>query len=293
MINIFDFAYDNRLFKQFKVTDLLFTEYKCLEEASVFKVWSHHNFFVYVLSGKKKFKTLRSEYMIYAGDAIFVKKGANIIHKFFDEDFCALMIFVPDHFIKNVVENNFTSPINEKEQSENENTDTVIPLHLNEVLNTYFQSLFAYFLQADSPPKNLLEIKFNELILNLISSKPNRPLCCHFKSLCYERKSSLREIMESNFAFNLTLEEFARLSARSLTTFKRDFADLYNTSPGKWLMQKRLEYSKHLLETTDKSIADLTFESGFENTSHFIKVFKQAYGTTPLQFKRSVLQESS
>lgn len=287
MINIYDFAYDNRLFRQFKVTDLLFTEYKCLEEESVFKVWSHHNYFVYVLSGKKRWKTLQAEYMIYAGDAIFVKKGANIIHKFFEEDFCALIIFVPDPFIKDVIQDNFVSPPKDTDK----NPDTVIPLHLDGVLSTYFQSLFAYFLHREAPPKNLLEIKFKELILNLISSRQNHPLCYHFKSLCFESKTSLREIMESNFAYNLSLEEFARLSSRSLTTFKRDFIEIYHTSPGKWLLQKRLKYSKYLLETTDKSISELAFESGFENTSHFIKVFRQTFGTTPLQFKKSVLQE--
>ncbi len=287
MQNLFDSAYDNRLFRQFKVSDLLFTEYKCLEEESVFKVWSHLNYFVYVMSGKKKWKSLHAEYMVYAGDAIFVKKGANIIHKFFEEDFCALIIFVPDHFIKNVIHDNASNSLKDTI----ENTDAVITLRLDEVLRTYFQSLFAYFRQEQAPPKNLLEIKFRELILNLASSGQNRPLCSHFKSLCHESKSSLREIMEENFAYNLTLEEFARLSGRSLTTFKRDFAAIYNSSPGKWLLQKRLEYSKFLLETTDKNISELTFESGFENTSHFIKVFRQSFGTTPLQFKKLVLEK--
>lgn len=105
--------------------------------------------------------------MIYAGDAIFVKKGAHIIHKFFEEDFCALIIFVPDHFIKNVIQNNPTSSPKDTDKS----MDTVFPLHLDEVLRTYFQSLFAYFLQKEAPSKNLLEIKFKELILNLVSSR--------------------------------------------------------------------------------------------------------------------------
>lgn len=287
MINMYDFAYNNRLFRQFKVNELLFTEYKCMEEDSVFKVWSHHNFFVYVLSGKKKWKTLHAEYMVYAGDAIFVKKGANIIHKFFEEDFCALIIFLPDQFIKDVMQNNFIAPPKETDKE----MDAVIPLDLDEVLSSYFQSLFSYFLQKEAPLKNLLEIKFQELILNLISSKKNQALCCHFKTLGHESKTSLREIMEANFAYNMTLEEFSRLSGRSLTTFKRDFAEIYDTSPGKWLLQKRLEYSKYLLETTDKNISELAFESGFENTSHFIRVFRQAFGATPLQFKKSVLQK--
>ncbi len=58
--------------------------------------------------------------------------------------------------------------------------------------------------------------------------------------------------MELNFFSNLSLTEFARLSARSLSAFKKEFTRIYNTTPGKWLMEKRLEYSYYLLETTVK-----------------------------------------
>jgi AraC-like DNA-binding protein len=55
------------------------------------------------------------------------------------------------------------------------------------------------------------------------------------------------------------------------------------------LLKRRLEHAKYLLEVTDFNINQLAFETGFENASHFIRVFKQAYGTTPLQFNKSVI----
>lgn len=290
MVNLFDFAHDNRLFKQFKVNDLLFTEYKCLEKQSVFQIWSHYNYFVYVLSGKKKWQTLKSEYLVHEGEAIFVKKGAHIIHKFFEVDFCALILFVPDDFIVNVFQNSAA----EMRVSSDTAPDMVFPLHLDESLSAYFQSVFSYFLKNEAPPKTLLEIKFKELILNLISSTQNQPLCTHFRSLCNTTKTSIREVMEANFAFNLKLEEFARLSGRSLTTFKRDFVETYSITPGKWLTKKRLDYSRRLLETTDKNINQIAFESGFESPSHFITIFKKTYKSTPLKFKKTgVMAERS
>ncbi|MBK7871259.1 MAG: helix-turn-helix transcriptional regulator [Saprospiraceae bacterium] len=285
MINLFDFANGNPLFKQMKVSDTLFTEYKCLEEQSIFKIWSNVNYFVYVLSGKKKWKSQQAEYMIYPGEAVFVKKGASIIHKFFETQFCALIIFVPDHFIQNLIQQNADSIA----KTSPKESDSVIPLHLDESLNIYFQSLYTYFLKEQNPSANLLEIKFKELILNLASTEKNAGLCHYFKLLCYESKSSLQDIMEANFTFNLTLEDFARLSHRSLTTFKRDFKTLYQMPPGKWLIKKRLEFARNMLETSDKSINDIAFESGFENTSHFIKKFKDTFGTTPLQHQKSSL----
>ncbi|MDX1943563.1 MAG: AraC family transcriptional regulator [Saprospiraceae bacterium] len=289
MVNIFDFANGNPLFKQLKVSDTLFTEYKCLEEQPVFKIWSDVNYFVYVFSGKKKWQSQQAEYMIYPGEAIFVKKGANIIHKFFETQFCALIIFVPDGFIKNALQEN----INTISKTTVKPSDSIIPLHLDDSLNFYFQSLYTYFLKEQLPTANLLEIKFKELILNLVSTPENADLCHYFKSLSNESQASLQEVMEANFTYNLSLEEFARLSHRSLATFKRDFKTLYQISPGKWLIHKRLEFAKSLLALHNKSINDIAFESGFENTSHFIKKFKETYHTTPLQYQKSVLFASN
>ena len=53
-------------------------------------------------------------------------------------------------------------------------------------------------------------------------------------------KQDLEAFMLKNFQYNAPLESFAKLSGRSLTGFKRDFAVTFNTSPGKWLKDKRL-----------------------------------------------------
>ena len=199
-----------------------------------------------------------------------------------------MMIFVPDHFISKVIKES-SAPI---PKCTVENTDAVINLHLDDVLSAYFPSVMSYFTKEEPPAGNLLEIKFKELILDLLSSPHNESLCSYFKSLCDSSKTSIREIMESNFTYNIKLEEFAYLSGRSMTSFKKDFINTFNCTPGKWLLKRRLEQAKYLLEVTDKNINELVFETGFENASHFIRVFKQAYGLAPLQFKKSILGQT-
>ena len=292
MVSLLDFVYDNCLFRQFKVNDLLFVEYKCVVDETKLKIWSQHNYFIYVLSGKKVWQTLRSKYEVFSGQAIFVKKGANIVHQFLDKDFCALILFVPDHFITDVIKH-CDIPLSYLKKKTGQ-SDAVIPIQSNPVLTAYFQSVFAYFGNKEtSPPVSLLELKFKELILNIVSSRCNEFLSAYLLSLCEENKACMREIMERNFIYNMKLEEFARLSGRSLTSFRRDFITTFKTTPGKWLVRKKLEYARHLLETTDKNINDLTFESGFENPSHFIRIFKQTFQVTPLQYKKTVLQQIS
>ena len=93
------------------------------------------------------------------------------------------------------------------------------------------------------------------------------------------------DVMLNNFHHDLQLEEFAKLCGRSLSAFKRDFKTVYRQTPGKWLMIKRLEYARKLLITTDLNISEIGFDSGFRNSSHFNKLFKEKYNVTPKQYR--------
>jgi len=101
-------------------------------------------------------------------------------------------------------------------------------------------------------------------------------------------RPSIQQVMEDNFLYNLTLEDFAKISLRSLATFKREFKSVFNTTPGKWLLHKRLENANMLLNYTSKSVNEIAFESGFENNTHFSRVFKEKYGKSPLHFRKEV-----
>lgn len=92
---------------------------------------------------------------------------------------------------------------------------------------------------------------------------------------------SLERVMHDNYCFNLKMEQYAALCNRSLSAFKRDFQKQFNSTPGKWLLEKRLQHSMTLLKNTGKTVAEAAFESGFENNSHFSRCFKQRFGLTP------------
>ena len=283
MQDLFEAANNSIFYKQFRISDLLFTEYKCLAESSVFDIWSEHNYFVYVMTGKLKWNTQKAEYLVYSGEMIFVKKGGNIIEKYFDESFCALLIFMPDDYIKNVARLEAQAFSKVRELA----TDSVIPIALDGTLHTYFQSLSSYFFRAEAPTAVLLELKFRELLLNIISSGEHQDVSAYFKSLFYSAKTSIEVIMEANYTYNLSLEKFAKLCGRSLTVFKNDFKEIYKCSPGRWLTQKRLEYACGLLLNSDKTINELILECGFENASHFTRVFKEKFGATPARYRQN------
>ncbi len=282
MVNLHNFILESRLFKKLKVDNLLFTEYKCLVDEERGEVWSHTNYFAYGISGKKLWQTINGNYFVKPGKLIFVRKGANVVYQYFEEEFLVIFIFVPDEFIKNVIEkNNMNLSFNQSYTM----LDSIIPINVDEILQSYFQSLTTYFKQNNHPSNSLLKLKFEELILSLLTSRSNPQIINYFKEINDENKISIREIMEANFANYLSIEEYAQLSARSISTFKRDFYNLYNMPPGKWLTEKRLEYSCYLIRNTKKNIQDIMLDSGFKNRSHFVKIFKDRYGVTPLKFR--------
>ncbi|HWI92749.1 MAG TPA: AraC family transcriptional regulator [Flavisolibacter sp.] len=284
IFRLYDIVYENCLFRQFKVNELLFVEYKCLNDEQKLKVLSQDNFFIYILGGKKLWQTFHSTYEATAGQAVFVKKGANIVHQFYDEGFCALIIFVPDRFIIETIQHNEMASIPPMQGASE--TDSVVPLETEPVLDAYFQSVFSYFGQEQKPPAALLELKFRELIMCILASGKNQLLAGYLRSLCRENKTCLEEIMERNFIYNMRLEEFAKLTGRSLASFKRDFQSVFKTTPGRWLIQRKLQYAKHLLQISDKNINELAFDTGFESPSHFIRAFRQHYQLTPLQYRK-------
>lgn len=104
-------------------------------------------------------------------------------------------------------------------------------------------------------------------------------------------KINIEDVMLNNFRYNLNIPEFAILSGRSLSAFKRDFKKSHDSTPSKWLKKKRLEYAKTLLLETDLNVNEICYESGFINNTHFIKAFKKKYKLPPHKFKQQQLKK--
>jgi len=63
-----------------------------------------------------------------------------------------------------------------------------------------------------------------------------------------------------NFHYNAPIEQFAKLSGRSLTSFKREFSDIFKTSPGTWLKDKRLSEAYYQVKPIPQPENNLYFE---------------------------------
>lgn len=283
MFNLYEKIRSNPdFYRQFSCGDSLVTLFHCLLQNKYEDTWSQVNYFVYVVEGRKVWHTAHGSYDLRKGDCVFVRKGACIVEQFFETTPCFIFFFMPDEFISGVLQSK-AMPVAKTGRS----FDPVITLQSNDAVEAFFLSMMSYFNSNRDPDQALLELKFKELVLTLADDGANIDLLACFSSLLQQPRSvTLQQVMEENFSFNLKLEEFARLSARSLSAFKRDFENLYQASPGKWLLEKRLNHALHLLTNRGKTVSEAAFESGFENPSHFSRVFRQRFGKPPAIVKQ-------
>jgi AraC-like DNA-binding protein len=153
----------------------------------------------------------------------------------------------------------------------------------NTTLKDYFLSVLSYIELGKNVSKKLASIRVNEAIVLLLEMRPD------LKSFLFDfsdpHKQNLEEFMLKNFHHNAPIKHFAKLSGRSLSSFKRDFAEIFKISPANWLKEKRLSEAYYLIKKKSQNPRDIYLDLGFENLSHFYTSFKQKYGHTPAEIK--------
>jgi AraC-like DNA-binding protein len=87
----------------------------------------------------------------------------------------------------------------------------------------------------------------------------------------YKVRASLRSL-------NRVLKKFSYLTGRSLTTFKKDFKNFFHTTPGRWLIKKRLERAHYQIVVQKQKPVNVYLDAGFENLAHFSFAFKRQFG---------------
>lgn len=162
--------------------------------------------------------------------------------------------------------------------------DAVSVKSVNDRLISYIESLKPYFTQPDEISSGLIKIKLLELLFDVADTDEN--FYFQFLQLKRKERKSITEVIEENIFNPVSLNDLAYLSGRSSSTFKREFKEIYNTSPLHYIRNRRLDKAKELLTHTSFSVTDVCFSTGFENVSHFSKVFKERFGISPSLLKK-------
>jgi AraC-like DNA-binding protein len=119
--------------------------------------------------------------------------------------------------------------------------------------------------------------KLNDPVARLSETRPKEAAF-----LTNINKCILDNMDDDRFDANALSSAMAMSRAQLLRRLK----SLTGNSPGFYIKAMRLEKAKELLETSDLSVSEAAFKTGFGSPSNFSKVFTEKYGITPSQFRR-------
>jgi AraC-like DNA-binding protein len=232
---------------------------------------------VFVLQGHKFLHIEEQTYTAEPGQLILLKRGIYAMSEFVAEglNYEALLIFFTDDFVKKFLHTHQLTIT----QSPATTAPLVIPA--NELLNGFKTQFMGYFGKAMHGLESILQLKLQELMLLLLGGPQGQQVLAFLQNIAFGQPVDLDFIVRKHLLQPLSLEELAKLSGRSLASFKRDFQQRYNCPPKKWINEQRLEHARMLLQHSGNNVSEVAMECGFENIPHFIKIFKQRFGFTP------------
>ncbi len=286
MIELHDFFARQRAFPRLETeSGSSFVQYRNYQSVRRNQVWSKQHFCVLVINGNKRIYTGQAVLDLHAGQAAFLRRGGYLMSEILagEAPFESFVLFFDDDFLlRFATQNRDLMPFPEASRPKS------VVLPLGERLQYVINALSTHFRHPlPRGGQRLLDLHLQELLLSLLLYDSNQRFGQLLALILREEDWSLENIMEENFNHRLSLPDFARLCGCSLSTFKRQFHRKYGISPGKWLLERRLQYAKLLLQTSSQSVTAIAQEAGFENPSHFSQAFRRRYAMPPQRMRKS------
>ncbi len=126
----------------------------------------------------------------------------------------------------------------------------------------------------------LIDLTCQEIVYELIKMQGCHSLLHHSQNHPITRAIRM---MKSDSGLRMSISDIADDLNMSLANFSQKFKQITNQSPREYLTHIKLNKSKQCLEHL--SVTDTALEVGYENISHFIRLFKNEFGLTPKQYQ--------
>ncbi|MEO3402758.1 AraC family transcriptional regulator [Mucilaginibacter sp. CAU 1740] len=142
---------------------------------------------------------------------------------------------------------------------------------------------------ADGLSHFYMQIKVQELLYLLFHKLSSRESATHqsINSADAERLLYIRNEIVSDLSVPPVLPELARIAAMSETKLKQLFKQTFGNTIYNYYQQARMDEAAFLLKQGTHSVAEVGYELGFTNLSHFSRLFEKYYGLSPKRFSYS------
>ena len=255
--------------------------YESNQEISKQQILLNKNTFSFLQEGTKEVFFDNSSYSINNDQFLLMKSGHCLMTEKLSnvaEYYRSVLFFFSNEDVLKFIRKFELSP------SDSDTFYSTYSFNYDSFIKRFVDSLLDISKLSKSIQKNILDAKFNEIMLYLIEFKGVNFLYSLISNSDNQNQKFL-QIIESNKLNKLTIKELSFLSNMSVSTFKREFEKHFHSSPSKWFQEKRLEHAAFLLKNKSKRPSDIFEDIGYESLSNFIQAFKVKFGVTPKQYQ--------
>lgn len=272
---------------------LPFTTYFCeladSTSSSVVTHWHEEMEIIFIEKGSGEFKVDLDSYILKEGDILIVKPfSLHSMHPVKDV-YCSWNVMI---FNLGMLNSSITDGCLIKYFAPILNNEHQLPLVITEDCTGYneiFNCLKETFNCFDS--RHLaFELKLKSLLFYLFSLFYENDLVLkkNAATLTNEATKKIKIILNyihENYMNELIISDIANVCNLSEYYFMKFFKKNLGVTCTEYINVYRLDIASKLLNTTDKSITEISFETGFNSVSYFNKLFKAKFKVTPKEFR--------
>lgn len=242
--------------------------------------------FIYVMNGELQYKSSDKSMSIPEDYSLFLNciNSGKRIHNSGQEENCHIVIvtFYPD-ILKKIYDRELPSLL-QKPENIISNKST-LKINNDFLIKKYVEGLLFYFENPSLVNEDILILKLKEIILLLAQSESAASVQLILSQLFSPVAYNFKQVIEANLFSQLTIEQLAERNNLSVSSFKREFARLYNDTPANYIRNKKLEKAAELLLLSDNRITEIAYDCGFNDLATFTKSFHDKFHCSPSNYR--------
>ncbi|MBQ4109670.1 MAG: helix-turn-helix transcriptional regulator [Clostridia bacterium] len=106
-------------------------------------------------------------------------------------------------------------------------------------------------------------------------------------SIVNPEAAKLKKYIDAHYNEKITIEDLSKIIFRSPAQVNRIFKSEYGITPYNYMLDRKIETAKYLLETTGRSISTIAFQLNFTDEHYFSTYFKKRVGTSPKDYRKN------